>query len=992
VIPAFALVAFADPDAAQARLSLLIDGERPNFATHLAAALMETPDADLALLRFERFITASRTPGAELDIMNATPRYARLVLTVLGHSSFLTDIVCRNPEYMLWLWEEADLENTRPRDKILTDALHSIDTFPTFETRCDALRRLHRREILRIAARDIVAHCHVAAVADDLSNFADAVSEAALCVAELDIAPRFGAPRAQDGARDAKFVVIGMGKLGAQELNFSSDIDLIFMYSEDGETSGGTSSIGNAEYYHKLGERMIRALSEHTAEGSIFRVDMRLRPHGKNGPLAVDLDTALRYYEREGHAWERQALIKARPIAGDFALGRHFVESTRAFVYPKFFDDETLEDIRNAKRQMETQIAQRGESDIEVKLGRGGIRDIEFTVQMLQLLNGGRIPELCVAPTLPAIRVLGAQALLKPLDAQTLASNYVFLRQVEHRLQIEGSRQVHCLPSDPVELDVFARRLGYANGRSFMNDYSDRADATRKILDQFLATEGSGNLWVTDLLNSRSEGDVGKAGLLNLGFQNVDTARDELLALYTGPRERSHTLHVRQQFLKIAPALLKALSNASGPDTALRRLGQILGTVRAPSVVYDTLIMNPNLCQHLVTLVENSPYLADLMVRDPGLFDTFGNTRTLAREATREDLDDQLASLLRAYDSEAAPYRLHAGETLRIGMRDIIAGVEVEEISRELTLLAEVCLGYAIAKAREKTAERFGAAAAGFAVLALGKFAGRELGYGSDLDLVFVYESGADTGTTSPVEYFSDVASGIIRILKELTRYGMLYDVDARLRPDGSKGSLAVSDARLAEYYVSEAQAWERLALLKVRAVGGDEAFAAKVEERARRLAFELPLTRENLANIEEMRGKLVTSSARSSLKKDEGGMAEIEFAIRLLQIRYATEHPQLVRGDVMGAADTLEQIGALSGGDSAALRDAYRFFRGIENRLRVEHGRSTSRLPETTDEQAALAKRLDIQGDLVSIVNEHKTRVHAVYSRVLALLERDCR
>ncbi|HRK33343.1 MAG TPA: bifunctional [glutamate--ammonia ligase]-adenylyl-L-tyrosine phosphorylase/[glutamate--ammonia-ligase] adenylyltransferase [Candidatus Hydrogenedentes bacterium] len=987
VRPEFKRVMFADALAAESILAPLLEGNRANLAKHLAEALEESPDASLALIRLDRFLTASRTPNIELDLIDAAPSYARLVIRILGQSHFLTDIACRNPEYMLWLWEDNDLTRTRTREEALTETLRLLNTYTSLDSRGDALRRLRRREILRIAARDIVAHCPVASVADDLSNFADAVTEAALRAARVELETRYGAPRLDDGAA-AAFVVIAMGKLGACELNFSSDIDLVFLYDGDGETTGGNvSQISNAEFFNKLGERTIKVLTEQTSEGTLFRVDMRLRPHGRMGPLVVDVDAALRYYELEGQAWERQALIKARPIAGDIALGKRFVERTRPFVFPKFFDDETLEDIRNGKRQLEAQIEQRGETDIEVKLGRGGIRDIEFTVQMLQLLNGGRIPELRVAATLRAIRVLGEHALLKPLDAQTLASNYIFLRQVEHRLQIEGSQQVHRLPTDPADLDAFARRYGYMSGKSFMNDYADRAQATRQILDQFLATEGSGNLWVADLLNPQSDGNAGKDGLRALAFADVEAARSELMTLYAGSPEHPHTLHIRQKFLKVAPALLKAIARTSEPDTTLRRLGQILANLRAPSVIYDALIVNPGLCDHLVTLVENSPYLSELMMRDPGLFDTLGNLRALAHPASREDLEEQLESLLRAFDGEAAPYRLHQGETLRIGMRDLILHIDVEQASKELTQLAEVCLAYAVSKARAKVAERYGQVTARFAVLALGKFAGRELGYGSDLDLVFVYESDAVDGDASRVEYFSAIASNIIRLLKDTTRYGMLYDVDARLRPDGGKGTLVVSDARLAEYYKDDAQPWERLALVKVRYVAGDLEFGQRIAQRARDLAFELPMTESTLANVEDLRCRIVAASSPLSLKKSEGGMAELEFAIRLLQIRYAGKYPSLKRGDVTGALDALLEAELISASDADILRQAYLLFRRIENRLRIEHGKSTSRLPQSLDERSALARRLGIEDDLAALVEDRKRQVHAIYQRILSHL-----
>ncbi len=983
-------IAFDDAERAEVFLESIIRDDHPRLAEHLAQALKDCGDPTTALNRLERFLEVTLTPRAEIDLMDATLRYAQLLLTILAQSQYLTDIVCRNPEFTLWLWEEAELKNARPRDDMIRELLRVQENFNTFDARCQALRRFKRREILRIATRDIFSHVSLRSLTQDLSNLADATLEAAYQSARRDLDPRFGVPRCTDGESECGFVVLGMGKLGGCELNFSSDIDLIFVYACDGATSGGRAgTTSSSEYFHKLGERIIKALSEITAEGSVFRVDMRLRPHGRMGPLAVDIDSAVYYYESEGQAWERQALIKTRPCAGDLELGQRFIERTRPFVFPRFFDDETLEDIRNVKYQMEAQVANRGETDTEVKLGRGGIRDIEFTVQMLQLLNGGRIEELRTGTTLHAIKVLGEHNLLKPLDATALASNYTFMRQVEHRLQIEGSQQRHALPKDHGMLDAFAKLLGYDTGASFMADYQDRADATRKILDQFLATKGSGKLWVNDLLNPHSDGAAGLEGLRPLGFKDVQRAREELLILATGIRERPHSLHVRQQFAEVAPILLEALSKSVDPDVTLLRMGQILSNVRAPGAIYDILKWSPHLCDYLVTLVENSEFLSGLLIRDPGLFDTFGRPGVLAHPSTREDLEGQLAALSRAYESDAAPYRLHAGETLRIGMRDLILDAGIVSIGEELTLLAEVSLAFALNQAQQKVVERFGETQAAFAVLGLGKMGGRELGYGSDLDLVFVYDSMAtvDSGT-SPTEYFTAVASNVMRILKEPTRYGQLYEIDARLRPDGKKGSLVVSDARLEEYYTTEAQPWERLALVKARAVAGDRAFGADVGRRARELAFTLELTPENIANIEEIRRKIVAASSSRDLKKHEGGIAELEFAVRLLQLRHADQHPDLKRGDVLGALSLLQKLEVLAPDETRMLHDTYLLFRRIENRLRIMHGRSTSTLPEDPEALTRLARRLDIEGDLATLVQERKRHVHQAYERVLTSVQ----
>jgi glutamate-ammonia-ligase adenylyltransferase len=476
------------------------------------------------------------------------------------------------------------------------------------------------------------------------------------------------------------------------------------------------------------------------------------------------------------------------------------------------------------------------------------------------------------------------------------------------------------------------------------------------------------------------------AHLPKYGFKDPEKARQELLLLSAGPADRPYPFHVRQQFAAITPTLLEALGACGDPDGTLVRLERILTNLQAPGAIYDTLKYNPALCQYLVTLVSNSPYLSEILIRDPGLFDVFSSRDALNTPHSREDLEEDLANLGRAYDAEAAPYRLRDGETLRIGIRELFCGATVVEVGRELTQLAEVCLAHAVQKASADVARRCGEAQGAFAILGLGRLGGREMGYGSDLDLVFVYEAGAavDSGM-APSEYFAAIAAHAMRRLKEPTRYGFLYDIDARLRPDGNKGALAVNHRRIEDYYREEARPWERLALIKARAVAGDPAFGHTVEERLREVAFALPVTPETLAQIEDIRARIVQSASPLDLKKDEGGLAEIEFTVRLMQVRHAPRFPELKRGDVLGTLEVLARDRAVPLEHVQALQDAYLLFRRIENRIRLIHGRSESALPEDPAAQAELAGRLGIEGDIAGLVHEHKMKVHALYHNMVS-------
>ena len=388
---AFQEIPYLDYPQAEGSIRAILAFDEPGLADNLYDAVCEAAAPTKAVVGLHRFLEVCGDPSSEARRLAQDGTYLRTLTTVFSESHFLTDIICRAPELAGWLREQGDLRRACPKENMLTALLGDAGGFDDLETCGRAMRRFRMREILRIAVREIVVYAPIVSTTQDLSNLADATLEAALATAHATLQPRFGEPMCAMPNGDvvpSEFVVLGMGKLGGQELNFSSDIDLLFVYSGEGKTTGGTSpAITNAEYYQKLGELLIKAISENTAEGLIFRIDMRLRPHGQVGPLAVSLDGAVEYYAEFGRAWERQALIKARPCAGNVALGESFIERLRPFVFPKYFDDATLEDIRDTKRQMEAKIASEGTTGRQVKLGRGGIRDIEFTVQILSLIH-----------------------------------------------------------------------------------------------------------------------------------------------------------------------------------------------------------------------------------------------------------------------------------------------------------------------------------------------------------------------------------------------------------------------------------------------------------------------------------------------------------------------------------------------------------------------------------------------------------------------------
>lgn len=981
----FVDIPFLDRERAETDLAPFLSDERDGLPGFVAEVLEASPDPQRTVLGLNRFLESSPDRGVVLDRMAGQPEFLRRIAAIFSQSHFLSDVLYRNPGHADWLCDSVSLEQTRTAGELRADLNQFEGMEGNLKSRGLAMRRFQQRELLRIALRDVYGHASVASVTEDLSNLADAMLDTAISSAKLELDERYGKPLSHTPENEAAFVVLAMGKLGGRELNFSSDIDLLFMYSDEGQTAGGRQrSVENVEYFKKLGERVIKLLSEQTPEGFLFRVDMRLRPFGRSGPLASSFDAALEYYATYGRAWERQALIKARACAGHLPTGQAFIERIRSFVFPKYFDDATLEDIRNTKQQTEMQIARQGLAEYEVKLGPGGIRDIEFTVQMLQLLNGGRWPELRTTNTLQAIQALVRCESLSPFESEALIRNYQFLRRVEHRIQIEDGRQCHALPSDPNLLDALARRLGYPDHEVFLGHYRSCTQETRRILERFLAAKGGGNLWVGDLLNPFSEGEAGLDKLVELGFRDPKRGRAELLTLAAGDEAHPFLRHVHQQFSAIAPFVLEALSQTAHPDAALARLAQVLVQIKAPGALYELLRADPGLCEYLVMLADNSEYLCRILIRDPGLFDLLTDAQALDSASSPLSLKRQLSALKEAVASQAALYRLRDGEMLRVAMRELGHRITVAEVGDELTQLAETVLEETLALARERVAARSGPCAIPFAILGLGKFGGWEMGYGSDLDLLFVYEGGhADSLEMAPSEYFAAMASHTLKILKEPSSYGLLYDIDARLRPDGNKGVLAIDHETLEDYFRQDAQPWERLALMKVRAVAGERSFAKRAERIAKDVAFSGRLDRAALERINDLRRRAQAQTSILDLKRWEGGISDIEFATRFLQLRHAAEWPELKRGDVLGALDIMRDYELASRDLCQTLRRAYPELRRILNRIRMMDGGKSMLMPSEEAARADLAARLGIEEDLMDYVETRRRKVAEIYNAV---------
>ena len=1006
----------------------------------LLAGLRQVPDPDLALNNLERFTQGVLDRRFLLGLFRDSPRVLHLALTIFGSSQFLSDILVRHPQLFEWLLEPGVIRRPKREEELAEEARQAVATAPTLERQWTALRRFKVREILRIGLQDLLGRQPLAGITEELSNLADVVLEMAYGICQADLLPRHGPPRLADESgrlRQCPFVILGLGKLGGRELNFSSDIDLIFVYEGEGETAGiagpggaRVGYLGNQEFFRKLGEMLVKGLSEASPEGHLYRVDLRLRPEGRSGSIAASLRTCEFYYESWGQTWERHALIKARPVAGSPALGGAFLRLVVPFVYRQSLDFAALEEIRAMKDRINLAVREDRRARRNVKLGYGGIREVEFLVQGLQLLHGGKNPWVREANTLRALHRLGGQGLVADADYEVLVRAYTFLRNLEHRLQILHDRQTHTLPDEPRELTRLARRMGYQPqeyadpAAAMLAEYDRHANAVRALYDMFLqrvrppdegSAEESADV-ATLFFRADLPGEQFRSRLASVAFEDPDRALRNFQAMREGQPLVHYPAETQRALARLAPALLEALSSVPDPDLALTTFERFIALVAARTTVVSLLAESPGLLALLVRLFGTSEFLSATLLHHPDLLDTL----LLPEPAARYGRDRVAADLQRALAAAAtgsarldALRRVKKAEELRIGLQDILGRTEVTQTHRALTHLAEACLEAALGMAERDLQERFGHPdPPGFAIVALGKLGGAELGYASDLDLLFVYrEEGQTSGPErlSHREYFSKLTDRITKILTSITQEGSAYRLDTRLRPGGQKGELAVPLSAFETHFRRLADLWERQAYIKARPVAGDPALGAAFLEQTYRFVFSGSEEADLAERIQAMRHRMEVERAGTTgraphVKLGSGGIADIEFLVQYLQLRHGNTHPTLRTPNTVEALRAAAAGGLLGGGEAAVLEESYHFLRRVENRLRIVADLSVNTLPASPAKLEKLAKRMGYapvripqrgtdsseeasrpaREQFLGDYETHTGRVRAIYDRVL--------
>ncbi|MEH6639637.1 MAG: bifunctional [glutamate--ammonia ligase]-adenylyl-L-tyrosine phosphorylase/[glutamate--ammonia-ligase] adenylyltransferase [Porticoccaceae bacterium] len=825
------------------------------------------------------------------------------------------------------------------------------------------LRKYRNTEMLRIIWRDLTRQADLPETTGDLSALADACIRCSLEVLHPMACEQWGEPIGVDIGAAQSLVVIAMGKLGAGELNLSSDIDLIFAYPEEGETQGGQASrkapLSNQEFFIRLGQKLIKALDQVTVDGFVFRVDMRLRPYGQSGALVYNFDALEEYYQTQGREWERYAMIKARIVTGQQSASERLSDMLRSFTYRKYIDFTAIESLRDMKALINREVARKGKAE-DVKLGAGGIREVEFIAQAFQLIRGGRDSRFQNPRLREILQLLDAEQLLSENGGAHLWEAYRFLRDTEHVVQAWRDQQTQALPGDDEGRSRVAAMMGFEHWDQFSAVLAAHRQVVRSIFDEVASSapdEGDGavpvneqasSVWqLAEVLSTEAVDDselnsaAARTELRTLAYSEDEATFKLLRGLHSSRAVMAMQQDVRSRLDSLMPLLIAdcgsldvegfdsknlGSENTASPDEILRRVVGIVEAVVRRSVYLVLLIENPAARQQVVRLCAASAWVASELTRYPALLDELLDPRTLYTPPVREVIADELRQqILRipADDLEAQMDALRyfrRAHALRVAACEIIGALPLMKVSDYLTWLAEVILDYVLVLAREQMELRHGKPGSSsgnepsFLIVGYGKLGGLELGHSSDLDLVFVHdaEGALTTDGERPVDnetFFARLGQRIIHILGTQTASGILYEVDMRLRPSGNSGLLVASLAAFEKYQRESAWTWEHQALVRARAVAGSstlvtgfEALRASVLSQSRDTAT---LKSDVIAMREKMRsyldsggseGEDSSSGAEFDLKQGVGGIVDIEFMVQFEVLALSHSHPELTR------------------------------------------------------------------------------------------------
>jgi glutamate-ammonia-ligase adenylyltransferase len=950
-----------------------------------ATAIRQAADPHRARGRYDLLAAAGAAPQLE----RATPEQARILCALFSGSEHLSAWLTAHPELLAAIDPDA-LGHPRRAQGLsrevnawLEPALSRAD----FEGALAQLRLFKQREMLRIAARDLARLGGLLEIIQELSDVADVCLETVWRICDRQLRGRFGQPFHQDAAgrwQPTRFAVLGMGKLGGRELNYSSDVDVLFVYDDEGQAfrnppGRGRAAAGglpNHQFFRRLAEAFVAEVGRMTGDGMLYRIDLRLRPEGDAGPLARSLPSYEIYYAQSGQTWERMMLLKARHVAGGAALSAEFLESVQSFRYPRSIGEGVMREVAAMKDRIENEVVKAGELDRNVKLGRGGIREIEFVAQTLQLIHGGRLPFLQGAQTLVALGKLAQYELLPSGDARQLAAAYEFLRDVEHRLQMDDNLQTHTIPVNPAALDRLAALMGLRSAADFEAARAAHSRHVRAIYHRLLRSEAPGPAPELPRTFEGNETEW-KTALAKHSFKQPDQALRMLREFVLGPgyvhvsnRTSELALNLVAHLFRLCPVQdspppAPNVTVVSDPDRVLTRLDGFIAAYGTRAMLFELWTGHPPLFDLLVLLFDRSEFLAERAIRSPELVDELVLSDRLRRSKSAAKTLSDLRHGSGDADQRLWLRRYHQAELMRIGLRDILGLADAEQAMTELSALADACLQYAL----ETALRKHGIKGAPVAIIGLGKLGGAEINYGSDLDILFVTDA-----PEARLPGLQRIAVEVTDLLATPTELGAAFHTDARLRPDGEKGLLVNTFAAYEEYYRHRARLWEIQTITRTRPVAGNMGIGARFQRlaavltdfrpenvaagfRSRDDADAPPVPRKtrgpagsraatassSLAayergwrgEIRRMRDRIEkerTPPGKDALaiKTGCGGLMDAEFIAQVLCLANGWHE-----ANTLAALERARAAGALAGREAGKLLESYRQLRRVEGILR---------------------------------------------------------
>ncbi len=812
-----------------------------------------------------------------------------------------------------------------------------------------ALRRWKRGELLRTAARDLLGIADMPSVGRELAALAQACLEAAVVMVDPTVT----------------MAIVGMGKFGGRELNYASDIDLLFVHEGDGDAA------------ERAARSVLTTMSSPSEDGIVFRTDANLRPEGRQGPLTRTLASYTTYWDEWARTWEFQALVKARPVAGDGDLGARFMAMATTRVWPEKLDPDAIREIRAMKERTEEITERKGIGDRELKRGRGGIRDIEFAVQLLQLVHGREDLSVRSPTTLDALHDLADGGYVERVDADRLDRAYQFLRTVEHRIQLYDEQQTHLIPSDEHARTRLARVLGYRDSpertalERFEAEHRDHQRAVRGIHERLFFAPLLETLAGTGPLSP----EAAEERLTAFGFTDVERTRAAIRELAAGLTRRSRVMR------ELLPVILGWLSDTPDPDLGLLQLRRLAeGPTRSASLAV-TFRDHPGAAERTCTLLGSSRVVGAALRRHPEFVDSLDDDDALAVEVARgEFVADAFDTLEWRGDQEQRREglrRFKRRELLRVATRDLLGYARLEATERELTVLAEACLEVALASLRPPLP---------FAVIGMGRLGGGELSYASDIDVMFVY----DGDSASDFHDAEQVAAQLVQEIGATTAEGQTFRIDARLRPEGNQGPLARSIGGFRQYYAQWGLTWERQALTKARFVAGDADLGARFATLATEFTYERLMTDDDAREIRRMKARIERErippgeDPQFHLKLGRGSLSDVEFTVQLLQLVHGGEDPDVRASGTIDALERLRAHDVLDADDAAVLEEAYRFCERARNALYLQTAHPSDSLPTDKGELERLALLLGYVHRPHSVLRDDYRRVTRRARRVV--------